>query len=110
MKANKDLGINLALLKEAHQAGLSLKRGIPGANVMYFETGQGGQRFPATYISALIIGPQGDCSLQTVTMSECGYRWLRVRVTTTFHDPIRLFTRRCGYPDRPKPGSWPEKR
>jgi hypothetical protein len=41
MKANKDLGINLALLKEAHQAGLSLKRGIPGANVMYFETGPG---------------------------------------------------------------------
>jgi ethanolamine ammonia-lyase large subunit len=40
-KANAGFGIDLALLKEAHQAGLSLKRGMPGANVMYFETGQG---------------------------------------------------------------------
>jgi ethanolamine ammonia-lyase large subunit len=40
-KANAGFGIDLALLKEAHEAGLSLKRGMPGANVMYFETGQG---------------------------------------------------------------------
>jgi ethanolamine ammonia-lyase large subunit len=40
-KANRGFGIDLALLKEAHEAGRSLNRGMPGANVMYFETGQG---------------------------------------------------------------------
>ena len=40
-KANAGFGIDLSLLKEAHEAGRSLKRGMPGANVMYFETGQG---------------------------------------------------------------------
>ncbi|MEA9389071.1 ethanolamine ammonia-lyase subunit EutB [Acerihabitans sp. TG2] len=39
--ANAGFGINLALLDEAHQAALSLKRGTLGDNVMYFETGQG---------------------------------------------------------------------
>lgn len=39
--ANRSFGIDLAILKEAHQAGLSLHRGSVGNNVMYFETGQG---------------------------------------------------------------------
>ena len=39
--ANKSFGIDLALLKEAHDATLSLRRGTIGDNVMYFETGQG---------------------------------------------------------------------
>src|SRR6516162_6623483 len=39
--ANRSFGIDLALLKEAQAAGLSLKRGTVGQNVMYFETGQG---------------------------------------------------------------------
>lgn len=39
--ANQGFGINLAILKEAHEAALSLKRGTIGDNVMYFETGQG---------------------------------------------------------------------
>jgi ethanolamine ammonia-lyase large subunit len=39
--ANKSFGVDLALLGEAHQAGLSLRRGTIGRNVMYFETGQG---------------------------------------------------------------------
>src|SRR5579863_1697148 len=39
--ANKSFGVNLALLEEAQQAALSLKRGTVGNNVMYFETGQG---------------------------------------------------------------------
>jgi ethanolamine ammonia-lyase large subunit len=39
--ANRSFGIDLALLREAHQAGLSLGRGTVGSNVMYFETGQG---------------------------------------------------------------------
>lgn len=40
-KANSSFGINLALLQEAHEAASSLKRGNPGNNLMYFETGQG---------------------------------------------------------------------
>jgi ethanolamine ammonia-lyase large subunit len=39
--ANRSFGINLAILREAHQAGLSLRRGTVGNHVMYFETGQG---------------------------------------------------------------------
>ena len=39
--ANQSFGVNLALLDEARQAALSLKRGTAGDNVMYFETGQG---------------------------------------------------------------------
>ena len=39
--ANASFGINLALLAEAQQAALSLRRGTVGNNVMYFETGQG---------------------------------------------------------------------
>ena len=39
--ANKSFGINLALLDEARDAALALKRGTVGDNVMYFETGQG---------------------------------------------------------------------
>jgi ethanolamine ammonia-lyase large subunit len=39
--ANKSFGIDLALLAEARDAALSLRRGTVGDNVMYFETGQG---------------------------------------------------------------------
>ena len=39
--ANRSFGIDLALLREAREAALSLKRGTVGNNVMYFETGQG---------------------------------------------------------------------
>ncbi len=39
--ANRSFGLNLALLREARDMALSLKRGTVGDNVMYFETGQG---------------------------------------------------------------------
>jgi ethanolamine ammonia-lyase large subunit len=39
--ANKSFGIDLNILQEGYEAGLSLKRGTVGDNVMYFETGQG---------------------------------------------------------------------
>ncbi|TAA46398.1 ethanolamine ammonia-lyase subunit EutB [Pseudoxanthomonas winnipegensis] len=39
--ANASFGVNLALLQEGYEAGLALGRGSVGANVMYFETGQG---------------------------------------------------------------------
>ena len=39
--ANRSFGIDLALLEEAREAALALRRGTVGDNVMYFETGQG---------------------------------------------------------------------
>jgi len=40
-QTNTSFGINLALLEEARQAALELRRGTVGNQVMYFETGQG---------------------------------------------------------------------
>ncbi|MGO4171282.1 ethanolamine ammonia-lyase subunit EutB [Bosea sp. TAF32] len=39
--ANRSFGIDLSVLREGYEAGLSLKRGTLGQNLMYFETGQG---------------------------------------------------------------------
>jgi len=39
--ANRAFGVSLSILDEAHEAAHSLKRGVLGGNVMYFETGQG---------------------------------------------------------------------
>ncbi len=39
--ANRGFGVDLALLREAHDATLALGRNPLGDNVMYFETGQG---------------------------------------------------------------------
>jgi ethanolamine ammonia-lyase large subunit len=39
--ANASFGISLEILREGYEAGLSLKRGTLGQNLMYFETGQG---------------------------------------------------------------------
>ena len=61
--ANTSFGINLALLKEGHEAAQSLKRGAAcangsiGKNVMYFETGQG---------SALSANAHHGCDQQTL--------------------------------------------
>lgn len=38
---NASFGLTLAILEEAREAALTLKRGTVGNNVMYFETGQG---------------------------------------------------------------------
>jgi ethanolamine ammonia-lyase large subunit len=38
---NRAFGVSLALLREAREAALALRRGTLGDNVMYFETGQG---------------------------------------------------------------------
>jgi ethanolamine ammonia-lyase large subunit len=40
-KTNSSFGINLSLLQEAYEAGLSLQRNKASNNIMYFETGQG---------------------------------------------------------------------
>ncbi|SDH65089.1 Ethanolamine ammonia-lyase heavy chain [Pseudomonas benzenivorans] len=40
-KTNASFGVSLSILREAHEAAQSLKRGTLGDNLMYFETGQG---------------------------------------------------------------------
>ena len=55
--ANRSFGINLALLREGRDAGLSLGRHTVGTNVMYFETGQG---------SALSAGAHHGVDQQTL--------------------------------------------
>jgi len=61
--ANASFGINLALLKEGHEAAQSLQRGAicadgsVGRNAMYFETGQG---------SALSANAHHGCDQQTI--------------------------------------------
>ena len=55
--ANASFGVTLALLREARDAGLSLKRGTVGQSVMYFETGQG---------SALSAGAHHGVDQQTL--------------------------------------------
>jgi len=54
--ANASFGISLATLQEGYEAGLSLKRGTLGNNLMYFETGQG---------SALSANAHHDVDQQT---------------------------------------------
>ena len=61
--ANASFGIDLALLREAHAAGLSLNRGSIGNNVMYFETGQG---------SALSAGAHHGVDQQTLEARAYG--------------------------------------
>lgn len=55
-KANASFGVTLPLLQEAYEAGLSLRRGTLGENLMYFETGQG---------SALSSGANHNVDQQT---------------------------------------------
>ena len=55
--ANRSFGVDLALLAEAHEAALALRRGTVGDNVMYFETGQG---------SALSAGAHHGVDQQTL--------------------------------------------
>jgi ethanolamine ammonia-lyase large subunit len=55
--ANKSFGVDLSMLREAHDLAQSLRRGTLGDNVMYFETGQG---------SALSAQAHHGCDQQTL--------------------------------------------
>ncbi|HEY0212642.1 MAG TPA: ethanolamine ammonia-lyase subunit EutB [Paenirhodobacter sp.] len=55
--ANRSFGVDLRLLEEGRDAGLSLNRGTVGDNVMYCETGQG---------SALSANAHHGCDQQTL--------------------------------------------
>jgi len=61
--ANRSFGVTLALLREAREAALSLRRGTVGDDVMYFETGQG---------SALLAGAHAGVDQQTLEARAYG--------------------------------------
>ena len=84
---NRSFGIDLALLREAEQAGLSLGRGTVGQNVMYFETGQG---------SALSAGAHHGVDQQTIEARAYAvarhFRPLLVNTVVGFIGPEYLAT------------------
>ena len=84
--ANTSFGVNLAILGEARDAALSLKRGTVGDNVMYFETGQG---------SALSAGAHHGVDQQTLEVRAYGvarvYAPLLVNTVVGFIGPEYLY-------------------
>jgi ethanolamine ammonia-lyase large subunit len=84
--ANRSFGIDLAMLHEARDAALSLKRGTLGDNVMYFETGQG---------SALSADAHHGCDQQTLEARAYGvaraFAPLLVNTVVGFIGPEYLF-------------------
>jgi ethanolamine ammonia-lyase large subunit len=84
--ANSSFGVDLALLREAHEAALALRRGTIGDNVMYFETGQG---------SALSAGAHCGCDQQTLEARAYGvarlFKPLLVNTVVGFIGPEYLF-------------------
>ncbi|MDQ1473400.1 MAG: ethanolamine ammonia-lyase large subunit [Bryobacterales bacterium] len=81
--ANTSFGVNLALLDEAHQMAVELKR---GENVMYFETGQG---------SALSANAHHGMDQQTCEARAYGvarrYRPMLVNTVVGFIGPEYLY-------------------
>ncbi|MEO8719286.1 MAG: ethanolamine ammonia-lyase subunit EutB, partial [Burkholderiales bacterium] len=85
-KTNESFGVSLSLLAQANQAARSLKRGTLGANVMYFETGQG---------SALSAGAHHGCDQQTLEARAYGvaraFEPLLVNTVVGFIGPEYLY-------------------
>jgi ethanolamine ammonia-lyase large subunit len=85
-KTNESFGVSLELLREANEAGRSLKRGTVGSNVMYFETGQG---------SALSANAHHGCDQQTLEARAYGvaraYEPLLVNTVVGFIGPEYLY-------------------
>ena len=84
--ANRSFGVDLALLAEARDAALSLRRGTLGSDVMYFETGQG---------SALSAGAHHGVDQQTCEARAYGvarrFRPLLVNSVVGFIGPEYLY-------------------
>ncbi|MBO9513327.1 MAG: ethanolamine ammonia-lyase subunit EutB [Variovorax sp.] len=85
-KTNRSFGITPELLDEAHAAALAMKRGTVGANVMYFETGQG---------SALSANAHCGVDQQTCEARAYGlarrYRPLLINTVVGFIGPEYLY-------------------
>ncbi len=84
--ANRGFGVDLAVIRQAHEATLALKRGEVGDNVMYFETGQG---------SALSAGAHHGVDQQTLEARAYAvarpFRPLLINTVVGFIGPEYLF-------------------
>ena len=85
-KTNRSFGVDLAILTEGYEAGLSLHRGTAGQNHMYFETGQG---------SALSAGAHEGLDQQTCEARAYGvaraFHPLLVNTVVGFIGPEYLY-------------------
>ncbi|TDW96117.1 ethanolamine ammonia-lyase subunit EutB [Dinghuibacter silviterrae] len=85
-KTNRSFGVDLSLLREGYEAGLSLGRGTLGGNLMYFETGQG---------SALSAGANEGLDQQTCEARAYGvaraFHPLLVNTVVGFIGPEYLY-------------------
>ncbi len=85
-KTNSGFGVSIAVLDEAYDAALQLRRGTVGDNVMYFETGQG---------SALSAGghhgvDQQTCEVRAYALAR-RYHPLLVNTVVGFIGPEYLY-------------------
>jgi ethanolamine ammonia-lyase large subunit len=85
-QTNTSFGINLALLDEAYQATLSLKRGTIGNNVMYFETGQGSELSANAHLGV----DQQTCEARAYAIAR-KYKPLLVNTVVGFIGPEYLY-------------------
>jgi ethanolamine ammonia-lyase large subunit len=85
-KTNLSFGVTPALLDEAHDAALSLKRGTIGDNLMYFETGQGS----ALSADANFGVDQQTCEARAYALAR-RYKPLLVNTVVGFIGPEYLF-------------------
>ena len=85
-KANTGFGVNLSILDEAYDAALSLKRGVVGNNVMYFETGQGS----ALSANAHFGVDQQTCEVRAYAVAR-RYNPLLVNTVVGFIGPEYLY-------------------
>jgi ethanolamine ammonia-lyase large subunit len=84
--ANTSFGVNLALLKEANEAGRQLRRGTVGENVMYFETGQGS----ALSANAHHGVDQQTCEVRAYAVARC-FAPMLVNTVVGFIGPEYLY-------------------
>ncbi len=83
---NRSFGIDLALLGEAREMALELRRGTVGDNVMYFETGQGS----ALSANAHHGVDQQTCEARAYAVARC-FRPLLVNTVVGFIGPEYLY-------------------
>ena len=85
-KSNSSFGISLALLDEAYEATLALKRGTIGNNVMYFETGQGSELSANAHYGV----DQQTCEVRAYAVAR-RYKPLLVNTVVGFIGPEYLY-------------------
>lgn len=85
-KTNESFGVTREILDEAYEAGLSLKRGTVGKNLMYFETGQGSAHSANAHHGV----DQQTCEVRSYALARL-YNPLLVNTVVGFIGPEYLY-------------------